>query len=198
MRVLLKNLRSIVQQICYPPICIYCHKFCHSKRHIFCKECFDLIDILEKEERCPCCFSACLEPYCLSCMHQTNIKQAYVSEQEGPLYALLEKILKGQHYRVPAIAALMTYQFIRLDFSLPDYILPVYSTHKKLSILLAKEISKILQVPHRRFFFKKLRKSHILLVGFQQDQIYDKSIKVVKKINPKTLIGFTFLGPLSF
>lgn len=131
-------------------------------------------------------------------MHQANIKQAYVSEQEGPIYALLEKILKGQHYRVPAIAALMAYQYIRLDFSLPDYIVPIYSTHKKLSILLAKEISKILQVPHRRFFLKKLEKSHVLLIGFKQDQSYDKSIQTVKKKSPKTLMGFTLIGPSSF
>ncbi|HEV3270090.1 MAG TPA: hypothetical protein VGZ69_05520 [Candidatus Rhabdochlamydia sp.] len=197
MRVLLKNLRSAIQQICYPSICVYCHKLCKA-RHIFCKECFDLINILEKEERCSCCFSACLEPYCLSCMHQANIKQAYVSEQEGPIYALLEKILKGQYYRVPAIAALMAYQYLRLDFSLPDYIVPIYSTHKKLSILLAKKISKILQVPHRRFFLKKLEKSHVLLIGFKQDQSYDKSIQTVKKKSPKILIGFTLIGPSSF
>lgn len=198
MRVLLKNLRSAIQQICYPSICIYCYKLCNSKRHIFCRECFYLIDLLEKEERCSCCFSACLEPSCLSCMHQTNIKQAYVSEQEGPLYALLEKVLKGQHYRVPAIAALMAYQYLRLDFSLPDYIVTNLHAHKKLSILLAKEISKILQVPYRRFFLKKLQNSHVLLIGFQQDQSYDKSIQAIEKENPKSLIGFTLLGPLSF
>ena len=110
--------------------------------------------------------------------------------------ALLEKILKGQHFRVPAVAALMAYQYIRLDFSLPDYIIPNLCRHKKLSILLAKEISKILQVPHRQFFLKKLRNSHVLLIGFQQDQSYDKSIQVIKKENPETLIGFTLIGSL--
>lgn len=198
MSVVLNNLKSFFQQICYPSICIYCHKLCPSKRYIFCKECFDLIDILEKDERCPCCFSACLELACLSCMHQANVKQVYISEQEGPLHALLEKILKGQHYRVPAIAALMTYQYIRLNFPLPDYVVSVNSTHKKLSILLAKEISKLLQVPHRRLFFKKLLNSHVLLVGLQQDQSYDKSIQIIRKENPKSLIGLTLLGPLSF
>jgi len=196
MRVFLKNLKSAIQQICYPSICVYCHKLCHSKRHIFCKECFDLIDILEKEERCSCCFSASCES--LHCIHQINIKQAYVSEQEGPICALLEKILKGQHYRVPAVAALMAYQYLRWDFSLPDYIVPIYSAHKKLSILLAKEMSKILQVPHRRFFLKKLRNSHVLLIGFQQDESYNKSIQVIKKISPKTLMGFTLIGPSNF
>ena len=131
-------------------------------------------------------------------MHQANVKQVYISEQEGPLHALLEKILKGQHYRVPAIAALMTYQYIRLNFPLPDYVVSVNSTHKKLSILLAKEISKLLQVPHRRLFFKKLLNSHVLLVGLQQDQSYDKSIQIIRKENPKSLIGLTLLGPLSF
>ncbi|PWU14247.1 MAG: hypothetical protein C5B45_04710 [Chlamydiae bacterium] len=197
MSVLLNNVKSVFQQICYPSICVYCHKPCHSQRHIFCKECFDLIDILEKEERCSCCFSACLEPYCSSCTHQ-SMKQAYVSEQEGPLYVLLEKILKGQHYRTPAIAALMAYQYLRWDYPLPDYIVPVYSAQKKLAILLAKEMSKILQVPHRRFFLKKLRNSRVLLIGFQQDQGYDKSIQVIQKKTPKTLIGFTLLGPSSF
>ncbi|QZA58426.1 hypothetical protein [Candidatus Rhabdochlamydia porcellionis] len=198
MRVLLKNLSGVIQKICYPSICIYCHELCNSKRHIFCKECFDLIDILEKEERCSCCFSASYESYCLSCMHQANIKQAYVSEQKVPLYALLEKVLKGQHYRVPSIAALMAYQYLRLDFSLPDYIVPNLCTHKKLSILLAKEMSKILQVPHRRFFLKKLQNSHVLLISFQQDQSYDKSIQIIKRENPKSLMGLTLLGPLSF
>jgi len=196
MRVLLK-IRSAIQQICYPSICIYCHKLCNSKRHIFCRECFDLIDLLEKEERCSCCFCISDELYCLSCMHQT-VKQVYVSEQEGPLYALLEKILQGQHYRVPAIAALMAYQYLKLDFSLPDYIVPNLYAHKKLAILLAKEISKILQVPYRRFFLRKLQNSHVLLTCFQQDQSYDKSIQVIEKENPKTLMGFTLLGPLSF
>ena len=130
-------------------------------------------------------------------MHQT-VKQVYVSEQEGPLYALLEKILQGQHYRVPAIAALMAYQYLKLDFSLPDYIVPNLYAHKKLAILLAKEISKILQVPYRRFFLRKLQNSHVLLTCFQQDQSYDKSIQVIEKENPKTLMGFTLLGPLSF
>ncbi|VHO01996.1 hypothetical protein [Candidatus Rhabdochlamydia sp. T3358] len=198
MRFLLKNLTSTIQQICYPSICIYCHKLCHSKKHIFCKECFDLIDILGKEERCSCCFSACLEPYCLSCIQQASVKQAYVSEQEGPICVLLEKILNGQYYRVPAVAALMAYQYIREDFSLPDYIVPNLYRHKKLSVLLAKEISKILHVPHRRFFLKKLRNSHVLLIGFRQDQSYEKSLQVVKKVNPKTLMGFTLIGPSSF
>ncbi|MDR2539699.1 MAG: hypothetical protein LBC45_03750 [Chlamydiales bacterium] len=198
MRALLKNVRSAIQQLCYPSICIYCHNLCDAKRHIFCKECFDLMDLLEKEERCSCCFFISYEPYCLSCVHQTHIKQAYVSEQGGPLFALLEKVLKGQYYRVPAIAALMAYQYLRLDFSLPDYIVPNLCIHKKLSIFLAKEISKILQVPHRRFFLKKLRNSHVLLIGFQQDKSYDKSIQIIKEIHPKTLMGLTLLGPLSF
>lgn len=131
-------------------------------------------------------------------MHQTNIKQAYVSEEKTPLYALLEKIFKGQHYRVPAIAALMAYQYLRLDFSLPDYIVPNLCTHKKLAILLAKEVSKILQVPHKRVFLKKLRNSHVLLIDFQQDQSYDKSIQIIKRENPKILMGLTLLGPLNF
>ena len=91
----------------------------------------------------------------------------------------------------------MAYQYLRLNF-LPDYIIPNLYTHKKLSILLAKEISKILQVPYRRFFLKKLRNSHVLLIGLQQDRGYDKSIQVIEKENPKALMGFTFLGPLSF
>lgn len=195
MRVLLRNLRSIVQQIFYPSICIYCHKLCNAKRQIFCKECFDLISLLDKEGRCSYCFCISDEP-CSSCIHQT-LKQAYVSEQEGPLYALVEKVFSGQHYRIPAIAALMAYQYLRLGFSLPDYIIPNLSLHKKQTLLLAKEMSKILQAPYRKFFLKKLRNSHILLVEFQQDQSYEQSLQAVKKINPKTLIGFTLLGPLS-
>lgn len=131
-------------------------------------------------------------------MCQSNIKQIYISEQEGPLYALLEKIFKGQHYRVPIVAALMAYQYLRWDFSLPDYIIPNLCTHKKLSVLLVKEMSKILQVPYRRFSLKKLQNSHVLLISFQQDRSYNKSIQVIEKENPKTLMGFTFLGPLSF
>lgn len=131
-------------------------------------------------------------------MDQSHIKQAYVSEQEGPIHALLKKALSQQYYRIPALAALMAYQYIRLDFSLPDYIIPVYSTHKKLSILLGKEIGKILQVPCRRFFLKKLQNKHVLLTGFQMDQNYKKTALMLEKVHPKSLMGITLVGPSSF
>lgn len=198
MRSFLKNLGSAIQKICYPSICLYCHKICENKRYIFCAECFYLIDILEQEERCRTCFSPSTESYCLSCRHQSNIKQAYVCEQEGPVPALLKSILNHQHYRVPAVAALIAYQYIRLDFPLPDYIVPIYSTHKKLSILLAKEVGKILQAPCKQFFLEKLQNKHVLATGFQLDQNYDQTMQVLKKRNPKILMGITLIGPSSF
>lgn len=161
-------------------------------------ECFYLINILEKEERCLTCFCLSHTPYCLSCMHQFHIKQAYVSEQEGPIHALLKKALSQQYYRISAVAALMAYQYIRLDFPLPDYIIPVYGKHKKLDILLSKEIGKILQVPCRRFFLKKLQNNHVLLTGFQMDQNYNKTALMLEKIHPKSVMGITLIGPSSF
>lgn len=198
MRSFSKPLARTIQKICYPSICLSCHKLCDGKKRIFCTECFCLINILEQEERCLTCFSPSNEPYCLFCMHQSNSKQAYVSEAEGPIYALVKKVLNQQYYRIPAVAALMAYQYIRLDFPLPDYIIPAYSTHKKLSVLLAKEVGKILQVPYRRFFLKKLQNKHVLLTGFQMDQNCKKTALILEKIHPKTLLKITLIGPSSF
>ncbi|MGL4540510.1 MAG: hypothetical protein ACRCU0_05995 [Candidatus Rhabdochlamydia sp.] len=198
MRRFSQSLASTIQKICYPSICLHCHKLCDGKKRIFCTECFCLINFLEKEERCLTCFSPSNKPYCLACMHQAHIKQAYVSEPEGPIHILLKKVLSQQYYRIPAVAALMAYQYIKLDFPLPDYIIPTYSAPKKLSILLAKEVSKILQVPHRRFFLKKLQNRHVLLTGFQMDQNYKKTALMLEKIHPKTLMGITLIGSSSF
>lgn len=189
MKTLIRKLGSVLQKVCYPSICIYCHKLCHDKRTIFCAECFYLINLLDQEGRCSCCFSIEEEGHCCK-----GIKQIYVSEKEGPIDALLQKILGGQHYRVPAVAALMAYQYVRLRLPLPDYVVP--SSRKKLSVLLAKEMSKILQVPYRRVFFKK--HTHILLASFQIDQSHDAAIEKLQKIHPKTLMGIALVGNSRF
>lgn len=198
MRRFSKSLARMIQKICYPSICLHCHKLCDGKKRIFCTECFYLINVLEQEERCLTCFSPSHNPYCLACMHQPHIKQAYVSEAEGPIHTLLKKVLSQQYYRIPAIAALIAHQYIKLDFPLPNYIVPTDSKHRKSSILLAKEVSKILQVPHRRFFLKKLQNNHVLLTGFQMDQNYKKTALMLEKMHPKTLMGITLIGPSSF
>lgn len=186
MKVLIRKLGNIIQKICYPSICEYCHKLCNDKRTIFCTECFYLINLLDQEGRCPSCFSMEDERhYC-----KASIKQIYVSEKEGPIDALLQKVLKGQHYRVPAIAALMAYQYLRLNLPLPDYIVP--SSGKKLPISLAKEMGKILQVPYCRIFLQM--HAHVLLASFQMDQSYDAAIEKLQKIHPKTLTGITLFG----
>jgi hypothetical protein len=186
----IKKLGITLQKICYPSICVHCYKLCNDKSSIFCAECFYLINLLDQEERCSYCFTCLLEGDCLSCTQNPRTRQLYVSEKEGPIDALLQKILLGQHYRVPAAAALMTYQYLRLNKPLPDYVVP--TSRKKLSVLLAKEISKILHVPYCRIFLKK--HSHILLAGFQMDRDYNTSMEKLQKVYPKTLMGLTLVG----
>lgn len=186
----IRKLGRILRKICYPSICVYCHKLCKDKRSIFCSECFYLINLLDQEERCPYCFICSCTGDCLFCKQNPPIRQIYVSEKEGPINALLQKILSGQHYRVPAAAALMTYQYLRLSLPLPDCIVPV--SRKNISVLLAKEVSKILHVPYRRGFLKE--DAHVLLTGFQIDHNYSIAIEKLQKMRPKTLTGITLVG----
>lgn len=161
--------RSFLHLI-YPPICLYCQAGLTSAERIFCDVCTDLLHLIEPSERCRYCFGEVSGqpkwPTCTECRQKPAVLHgsAAAFDYVGPA-ACLVKCMKYGHQPTLATgaAAFMVAQFTRLDWPMPDKIIPVpmpflrqLSRGYNQSQLLADEVGRLLQRP----VVQALRRSH--------------------------------------
>lgn len=144
----------------YPPLCLHCGESVEENLHHLCKSCLHLLELIDPLERCPICFSpqeARIKAICKSCQQTPHpLRQcASVFEYLGPAASLVKKMkYSNQPYLAKGLAGYLAAQFLRLEWPLPDIIVPVpiSFTHwvdrgYNQSLLLAHELSLILEVP---------------------------------------------------
>ncbi len=153
-----RNLIEAYLNLLYPPCCLQCEGPTTGGR-IFCDPCGALLDLLEVEGRCSQCFielgNAKLK-VCRSCRQLPSVWRhaGAALDYAGPA-AILVKRLKyaGQQHLAFTAAAFLVAQLHRLDWPLPDVIVPVpmpplrrFLRGYNHSQLIAQELGRLLQV----------------------------------------------------
>lgn len=127
--------------------------------HLLCSTCASLLDPLNPAERCPLCFHPKRSEFltCSDCLKYPTSYTAIsaVFESQGPALSLLNHFKhRNSPYLAHGIAAFMVAQFMRLEWPLPDAIVPVPLSLVQWirrgydqSLLLAVEVGKLLEKP---------------------------------------------------
>lgn len=144
----------------FPPLCIHCLSQIEGELHHFCRNCFNQLELISPQERCPFCFSPqyCTERRtCPECHKNPPLldRIAAAFDYYGPASTLVKKMKYGsQYYLADGAAAYMAAQFLQLDWNFPDYLIPVpISTAHWLergynqSKLIAEALGELIKVP---------------------------------------------------
>ncbi len=158
---LLKKLKNSLLHLVYPLHCLHCDELIIDDQSVFCKSCTSLLELIDPEERCPFCFGlndAIKAKHCSYCAkkdYQLFYRVGSAFEYRGPAASLIKKLkYANQPYLASGAGAFLAIQFDRLQWPLPDAIIPVplSFTHwvergYNQSELLAKSMAHFLQVP---------------------------------------------------
>lgn len=149
-----------LKQLIFPQLCLHCHQLLRQHQSIFCTDCFNQLEFIDPQTRCLICFSThnmTKKSVCLECKKSNRLltAQAAAFEYTGPASTLIRKMKYGNlPYLAKGAAAFLTAQFIKLDWPLPDVIIPtpISWTHQiergfNQSDLIAQELSKFLKCP---------------------------------------------------
>lgn len=128
--------------------------------HLFCACCSEQLDLIEAGERCDYCFAEIGrggKGVCLKCRKQASPFKRVASAFDylGPAATLIKRLKYGnQPYLSSGAAAFMVAQFVRLNWPIPDLLVPVPMPYLKRmwrgynqSLLLAEEMGKLLARP---------------------------------------------------
>jgi len=156
----LNSLFSSLQHLFYPAFCIHCKSALHQNQKLLCTPCFDLLELLETDERCPYCFSTDYHKrnqVCGRCLKQPRLfdGMAAAFEYTGPAASLIKHLKYAkQPYLAKGCAPFLCAQFLQLNWPLPDYIVPVPMSRTHLfmrgfnqSLLIAQELSRLIEKP---------------------------------------------------
>ena len=150
----------MIGNILYPPLCLHCQAFIKGKRLLLCTICQSLLHFLEPINRCSTCFLS-IEggSVCHHCSqkNQLGYRVAAVFDYQGPAATLVHQLkFANRPHLAKELAAFMLIQLIRLDWPLPDLIVPAplsithfFKRGYNQSKLLAKELSQLIEKPMR-------------------------------------------------
>ena len=118
--------------LAYPPLCLHCREGLDADVHLFCRPCLSLLEMIDPDMRCPYCFTSEInvetEICCAECRHRMQVihRLAAVFDYDGPAATLI-KYLKygGQPYLTESAGAFLTAQFVRLEWPMPDFLIPM-------------------------------------------------------------------------
>jgi competence protein ComFC len=152
----------------YPPLCIHCSQGLPNPTHLLCKDCLSLLELINPTERCTFCFSADCDPaqrLCAECHSRYSILDGMgaVFDFVGPAASLMKKMkYSNMPYLAEGIGAYMGAQFCRLDWPMPDLIVPVPITLPHLfqrgynqSALIADVLAQTLNRPSSKVLKRK-------------------------------------------
>ncbi|NGX58409.1 MAG: hypothetical protein K940chlam3_01316, partial [Chlamydiae bacterium] len=115
----------------YPPLCLHCQEGLLHPDCQLCELCLSLIEFLDPHERCPRCFSLDYSiklKKCMGCREAAHpfsgIGAAF--DYVGPAATLVKKVkYGGQAFLAKTLAAYLVAQFSRLNWPMPDIVIPV-------------------------------------------------------------------------
>lgn len=168
MKRVLETICSSFLSLVYPPLCLHCKSGLHDASLLLCEDCLLLMELIEPKERCPYCFSPqyCPEQrFCVDCKRRPPILNGLGASFDyiGPAASLVKKLkYSDQTYLAKGCGAYLAAQFLRLDWPMPDVIIPVpiAFTHwlergYNQSLLLSKQLGALLQSPVQEALVRK-------------------------------------------
>lgn len=155
-----KQCRQALLHILYPPICLHCREPLDEGSTLFCHHCHQILELICPQERCPYCFSSEYSPkqlVCSECSRHAPIlnRIAAAFDFVGPAADLVRTMKYGNRsYLAKGAAAFMAAQLVRLNWPLPDIIIPVpipltrwIQRGYNQSFLLAESLAELLDRP---------------------------------------------------
>lgn len=138
-------------------LCLHCGVA--STRHLFCEVCADNFELIQGEGRCTSCYKPSDKSLCYAC-YSGHLVAHNVATAFEPLTSAAA-LLKPVYAKLRA--SLLVYQFMRLDWPLPEVVFPE-------SRATAREVARLLKVPLRTFgpFYRK----RVLVIADQIDDTW--------------------------
>jgi len=130
MKPLLKHLLDFI----FPPFCLHCSFALDGKTQLLCPACLEQMELIDPAQRCRYCFGQELVSkfrVCNSCLHHRPIwhRAASVFEHRGAARCIIHAMKNdNKPYLARGLGAFMALQFLRLEWPLPDMIIPVPTT----------------------------------------------------------------------
>ena len=157
MKLRLKEVYSAFANFIYPSHCLHCSLRIRHSLGVFCELCSHQLELLSLVDRCPICFGEDFDKsqeICYTCfLHPPVLKRcAAVFDYTGPAASLIKQMKYGnQPYLARGIGAYLAVQWLKLNWPLPDLIVPVplTLTHRlsrgyNQSLLIAQSMNLIL------------------------------------------------------
>lgn len=153
-----QDIKNSFTHFFFPAKCLACDECIPPNTSLLCLGCSSLLELIDPSTRCPTCFSPIEgEAFCENCVHHSfpYTKMASAFDYVGPAAVLIKKMkYEKLFYLAKGIGAFLFIQLDRLDWPLPDLIVPVpISFFRSLergfnqSALLAEELAFYLNRP---------------------------------------------------
>jgi competence protein ComFC len=155
-------------RLIYPQLCLYCSESLSEQDRLFCATCMSLIELINPQERCPTCFTEedlLQSGRCRHCSTHPSLFDGIASafDYTGPAATIAKKMKYSQMpYLSRGAGAYMATQFLRLDWPLPEIIVPVpmnilkeFDRGYNQSQLLAESFSDLMQVPTKKLLKRR-------------------------------------------
>lgn len=125
---MLKRLWNSFCDLCWPPSCFHCQENAIHRDHLLCESCAQQMEMLDLDYRCKRCFSI-KDPAlpCFECLQSRSpfCAIASVFDYEGPASTLVKQLKYGHYaFLAEAMGAYLTLQAMKLNWPIPDYIIP--------------------------------------------------------------------------
>ena len=165
---MIRQLLKAFADLIFPPLCLHCRASLPVENKIFCSLCFDLMPLIDCTERCPSCFSGAFDPlthFCAECARHPPLfdRIGAAFDYVGPAATLVKKMKYGnQPYLSKGGGAFLAAQWMRLEWPLPDFIVPVplswihwAERGYNQSLLLSTSLGEILKIPVADILIRK-------------------------------------------
>lgn len=150
-------LYSSFLNLLYPPLCLHCERD-KDKDFLFCSQCAMMLELIDPSNRCPGCFTESDgKSMCDECRQRRRViyRMGAAFDYMGPAATIVKQMKYGDRpYLAKGAGAYLVAQLIRLDWPIPDLIIPVPLTRMhwwergfNQAALLAKEVGEGLNCP---------------------------------------------------
>ena len=160
LRGIIENLQKSLLHLAYPTKCLHCEILLPPSSLVLCPACASLLELASLDDRCPGCFNLLEDEDSLQCTHCSQYPSHYIQmaasfDYQGPASSLVKRLkYSNQPYLAKGMAALLVTQLDRLQWPLPDALVPVPISFShwidrgyNQSALIAEELGRLLARP---------------------------------------------------
>ena len=196
----------------YPPKCIHCNTLL-AAHCLLCQECLDTFTLIPEEGRCSKCFAEIptVTGICKPCRQIAHPFQKLGAcfDAYGPAKSIANALLKQRHFHFAKdIASFIVIQLEALKYPSFDILTLVPSYFHTPHLIVAKEISRILNLPFRNLLIRHLtpypsfsfrkkcniinQKVLLLDISMQTRSTMRCAAWALDRGGPETIYGMTF------